>query len=181
MEQKLSDYALKIETGYGMQVHIEQLPLSDFTGALSATVDSLGKAEQTLTTNQDALSYLMDNGQYVYWSLFKSSGEIADMMPTQTERDMWTLLGVVTGENKFTELLEDDPDAVRNILLRAMELSVESNESAQYTFVSQFFGSLNDWINSDLAEIKVCWPSATCWRKKPPAGPTVPSATPARS
>ena len=150
MEQKLSDYALKIETGYGMQVHIEQLPLSDFTGALSATVDSLGKAEQTLTTNQDALSYLMDNGQYVYWSLFKSSGEIADMMPTQTERDMWTLLGVVTGENKFTELLEDDPDAVRNILLRAMELSVESNESAQYTFVSQFFGSLNDWINSDL-------------------------------
>ena len=151
MEQRLTDYAVDFRNTYGATVKIEVKPLSYFTGALSTEVDTMGKAEQTLTDGRDALEYLMDHDQYVYWSLYKSTGDISGMMPTETDRRMWKLLGLFNGKNKFSDLLKDAKEEdIKKLLLQVMQLSVASDENSQYTWIASFFGGFNDFVNSDL-------------------------------
>ncbi len=118
----------EMQNSYGLEVEIVVKPLSYFTSYLSADHNPIEKADSILDTaeKRNALAYLMDNENFVYWKLYESQGEL---MPSQAEQDFWNLLSL-----DFVELLLEPnaDDQVQAIILDAMELSAESSDYALY-------------------------------------------------
>ena len=141
--QKLKDYASSMENTYGLKVEIVEKPLSYFKENLSTSINPIEKAELTFTTNQSAYEYLMSNENYIYWSMYASTGSVEGQLTTKEEEQLWNLIsmdmkGLFGG---------DDKELVQAIILDAMEISAESNEYSQYYTSQQWLMKIMDWLS----------------------------------
>ena len=150
-EQKLKDYAYQVQNTYGMEVEIIKRPLSYFKEFLSADINAADKADLTFTTNQNAFDYLMSNENYIYWSMYASTGEVATKLTTNGQETLWNLLKFAAGDGDFKALFgADDDKLIQQIILDAMDKSVtSSSDYSGYYLVCDWTKLVKDWAKKE--------------------------------
>ena len=84
LKQKLQEYAYEVQNTYGLEIEIVTRTVSYFKSNLSANINAVDKAELTFSTNQSAFDYLMTNENYIYWSMYASTGAVSTALTTNT-------------------------------------------------------------------------------------------------
>lgn len=149
-KMKLEDYAYEIQNTYGLDIEIVTHPVSYFKSNLSANINAADKAALTLTTNQSAFDYLMTNENYIYWSMYASTGAVSTALTTEGQETLWELLKFAAGSGDFKALFSaDDEDLIQAIILDAMELSVESDDYSKYYHICDWTTIVKDWVKKE--------------------------------
>lgn len=147
LEQKLKDYSYEVQNTYGLEIEIVTQPVSYFKSNLNANINATDKAELTFTTNQSAFDYLMTNENYIYWSMYASTGDVSTALTTNTQETLWNLLALAAGNGDFKALFgADDEELIQAIILDAMEISVESDDYSKYYAMCDWATRVNNWF-----------------------------------
>ena len=150
LELKLKDYAYEVQNTYGLEIEFVTRPVSYFKSNLSANINAAEKAELTFTTNQSAFDYLMTNENYIYWSMYASTGAVATALTTNAQENMWELLKFAAGDGDFKALFgADDEELIQAIILDAMEISVESEDYSKYYAICDWTTLVKDWVKKE--------------------------------
>ncbi len=150
LEQKLEDYAYEMRNTYGLEVEFVTRPVSYFKSNLSANINAADKADLTFTTNQSAFDYLMTNENYIYWSMYASTGEVSTALTTNGKEQLWELLKFAAGDGDFKALFgADDEELIQAIILDAMEISVESDDYSKYYAICDWTTLVENWVEDE--------------------------------
>ena len=161
-KQKLINYAYEVGNTYGLEIEIIERPLSYFKSSLSTNINAQEKADLTFTTNQSAYDYLMTNENYIYWSLYASTGEVESALTTNTQETLWNLLKFAAGDGDFKALFgADDEELIQAIILDTMEISIESEDYSKYFKMLDWTTLVKDWLfgegSGEWADIVTKW------------------------
>ena len=146
----LEKYAYEVSNTYGMEIEFVTYPVSYFKSNLSANINAAEKAEITFTTNESAFAYLITDENYIYWSMYASTGEVATALTTNEQETLWELLAFAAGDGDFKALFgSDDDELIQAILLEAMELSVEKEDYSKYYTMLDWTKLVKDWVKKE--------------------------------
>lgn len=147
LKQKLQEYAYEVQNTYGLEIEIVTRTVSYFKSNLSANINAVDKAELTFSTNQSAFDYLMTNENYIYWSMYASTGAVSTALTTNTQENLWELLKFAAGNGDFKALFGADDEAlIEAIILDAMEISLKSDDYSKYYAICDWTTLVKDWV-----------------------------------
>ena len=161
-EQKLKDFAFEMQNSYGLEVEIVKKPLSYFKSNLGADINAVEKADRLSGENQSAYDYLMTNENYIYWSMYASTGEVSTALTTRTQEDLWNLLEFASGSGDFKSLFGfDNLDRIEALLLDIMEINLEKQDFTKYYGICGWTKLVSKWAkdegHSDLVNTVAKW------------------------
>ena len=149
-EQKLKDFAYDVQNSYGLAVEIVKKPLSYFKSNLGTDINAKDKADRLSGENQSAYDYLMTNENYVYWSMYASTGEVATALTTPEQEDLWNLLAFAAGSGDFKSLFGlDDEERIEALLLDMMELNIEKQDFTKYYAICDWTKMVSKWAEDE--------------------------------
>ena len=150
LKQKLQEYAYEVQNTYGLEIEIVTRTVSYFKSNLSANINAVDKAELTFSTNQSAFDYLMTNENYIYWSMYASTGAVSTALTTNTQENLWELLKFAAGNGDFKALFGADDEAlIEAIILDAMEISLKSDDYSKYYAICDWTTLVKDWVKKE--------------------------------
>lgn len=150
LKQKLQEYAYEVQNTYGLEIEIVTRTVSYFKSNLSANINAVDKAELTFSTNQSAFDYLMTNENYIYWSMYASTGAVSTALTTNTQENLWELLKFAAGNGDFKALFGADDEAlIEAIILDSMEISLKSDDYSKYYAICDWTTLVKDWVKKE--------------------------------
>ena len=161
-EQKLKDFAFEMQNSYGLEVEIVKKPLSYFKSNLGTDINAVEKADRLSGENQSAYDYLMTNENYIYWSMYASTGAVSTALTTHTQEDLWNLLEFASGSGDFKSLFGfDNLDRIEALLLDMMEINLEKQDFTKYYAICDWTKLVSKWAkeegHSDLVNTVAKW------------------------
>lgn len=149
-EQKLKDFAYDMQNSYGLTVEIVKKPLSYFKSNLGADINAKEKADRLSGENQSAYDYLMSNENYVYWSMYASTGRVATALTSSAQETLWNLLEFASGSGDFKSLFgADNKERVEALLLDMMELNIEKQDFTKYYAICDWTKFVSEWAKGE--------------------------------
>ena len=144
----LTNYAYSMQNTYGLEFEIIERDVSYFITNLDPSANSVEKAMLTLTDNQSAYEYIINNENYVYWNLYSSTESIDGLLPTNGQETLWNLLKFGAGDGDFKSLLGlDDSDLIKQMLADAMGLNASANSYHTQHLAKKWLEAADDWTN----------------------------------
>lgn len=152
-KQELMEYLYTVQNTYGLEIEIVEMPLSYFKESLNAKINAIEKAELTFTTNKNAYDYLMTNENFIYWSMYASTGRVKSALTSNDQEFLWNLLKVASGSGGLDQLFgAGDDEQVRTIILDALEISTEESDYSKYYAVLDWSKGIEKWLKDAGSE-----------------------------
>lgn len=125
---KLHDKASEYQYSHGfINVKLEKRPLSYFKSSLSASVNPVEKAQQTLNENADAFDQLMEHYRYICWRLANSTVP-GHMLPGEAEELSWEV-----AQGEVLQGRKKDLKQAEALIVELLGLAADATENVQFS------------------------------------------------
>ena len=147
----LKNAFLEYENQLGLKAELVERELSFFTANLSTNINTIEKAQNTLSKGEakSAYEYVINNEYYVYWAMANNVAGLE--IKSDSEETLFETMSL-----NFSDALgKDDQEQARAMVLASVDIAAEENTFAKYDNMLNWLALMREIVKGNLTGLEV--------------------------